>query len=56
MGTSMKPKTTQAFDFRSMIADSASRYFDKDFLVYKCKGGLESVTFGGFEERVRAFS
>ncbi len=56
MGTSMKPKTRQAFDFRMMIADSASRYFDKEYLVYKCGGGLESVTFGGFEERVRAFS
>jgi len=56
MGTNMKPKTRQAFDFRTIIAESASRYFDKDYLVYKCGGGLESVTFGGFEERVRAFS
>lgn len=56
MGTSIKPKTRQAFDFRTIIAESASHHFDKDFLVYKCGGGLESVTFGGFEERVRALS
>lgn len=49
-------KTMQAFDFRSMIAQSASRFPEKDYLVYKRGGGLESVTFGGFQERVRAFS
>jgi len=47
---------TRAYDFRSMIAQTAKLYPEKDFLVYKRGGGLESVTFSGFEERVRAFS
>ena len=43
-----------AYDFRSMIANTASRLPEKDYLVYKRGGGLESVTFAGLEERVRA--
>ncbi len=45
-----------AYDFRSMLANTASRLPEKDYLVYKRGGGLESVTFGGLEERVRALS
>ena len=45
-----------AYDFRSMVATTAGRYPEKDYLVYKRGGGLESVTFRGFEERVRALS
>ncbi len=53
----MKKMTNDvAYDFRSMIANSAGRLSEKDYLVYKRGGGLESVTYGGFEERVRAFS
>ncbi len=46
----------QAYDFRSILANSAHAYGEKDFLVYKKKGGLESVTFEGMQERVRALS
>ena len=53
----MKKMTNEvAYDFRSMIAHTAGRLSEKDYLVYKRGGGLESVTFGGFEERVRALS
>lgn len=53
----MKKMTNEvAYDFRSMIANSAARLPNKDFLVYKRGGGLESVTFSGFEERVRALA
>lgn len=45
-----------AYDFRSMIATTAGRLPEKDYLVYKRGGGLESVTYAGFEERVRALS
>ncbi len=43
-----------AYDLRSMIEKSALRFPEKDYLVYKKAGGLESVTFSGLEERVRA--
>ncbi|MBE6713307.1 MAG: long-chain fatty acid--CoA ligase [Ruminococcaceae bacterium] len=53
----MKKMTNDvAYDFRSMVASSADRFSEKDYLVYKRGGGLESVTFEGFEERVRALS
>lgn len=45
-----------AYDLRSMVATTASRFPDKDYLVYKRNGGLESLTYSGFEERVRALS
>ena len=49
-------KTRVALDFRTMVSESAALYDEKDFLIYKRGGGLESVTFSGLEERVRAFS
>lgn len=53
----MKKMTNEvAYDFRSMIAHTASRVPEKDYLVYKRAGGLESVTYEGFEERVRSLS
>jgi len=51
---SNQTKTKVAFDFRSMIADTASRFPEKDYLIYKRRGELESVTYAGLEERVRA--
>ncbi len=50
----IKRITEPAYDFRSMIAKTASRVPEKDYLVYKRGRGLESLTFGGLEERVRA--
>ena len=53
----MKKMTNDvAYDFRSLLANTAGRLSEKDYLIYKRGGGLESVTFGGFEERVRALS
>ncbi len=49
-------KTKQAFDFRSMIEDTAARFPEKDYLVYKRRGTLESMTYEGFAERVRAMT
>ncbi len=45
-----------AYDLRSMIATTARSFPDKDYLVYKRNGGLESLSFAGLEERVRALS
>ncbi len=51
-----KQKHDIVYDMRSMIAHTASRLPEKDYLVYKRGGGLESLTYGGLEERVRALS
>ncbi len=45
-----------AYELRSMIEKTAKALPDKDYLVYKRGGGLESMTFSGLEERVRALS
>ena len=39
-----------------MIADSAARLPDKDFLVYQYAGALKTVTFSAFQENVRALA
>lgn len=44
----------QAYDLRSMLQFTAARLPEKDYLIYKHEGALESLTFGGLEERVRA--
>ncbi len=44
------------YDMRGMVTDAARKYGEKDYLIYKRGGGLESVTFAGLEERVRALS
>ena len=44
----------QAFDFRTMIADTAARLPEKDFLVLQHAGTLKKVTFSAFQENVRA--
>ena len=49
-----KLKRDVAYDLRSMIAHTANRLPEKDYLVYKRRGGLESLDFQGLEERVRA--
>ena len=51
-----KKNLEPAYDFRSMLENSAQRWPEKDAYVYKRGGGLESVTFQGLEERVRALS
>ncbi len=51
-----KQKNDIVYDIRSMIANTASRLPEKDYLVYKRGGGLESLTYEGLEERVRALS
>jgi len=51
----LKKITEPAYDFRSMIENSARRNSEKDYLIYKRRGGLESLNYGGLEERVRSF-
>ena len=51
-----KKQREPAYDLRSMLSRTAARVPEKDYLVYKRCGELESVTFSGFEERVRALS
>ncbi len=49
-----KLKQDVAYDLRSMISHTAHRLPEKDYLVYKRGGGLESLDYQGLEERVRA--
>lgn len=56
MNIQLGSKREPAYDFRSILENSARDYGEKDYLVYKRGGGLESISFAGFEERVRALS
>lgn len=48
------PKERQANDLRHLVVQAAERNPEKDYLVYKRNGTLESVTFEGFRERMFA--
>ncbi|MBR3837423.1 MAG: AMP-binding protein [Clostridia bacterium] len=56
MNIQLGSKREPAYDFRSMLENSAAAYGEKEYLVYKRGGGLESLSYAGFEERVRALS
>ena len=56
MNIQIGSKREPAYDFRSLLENSARDYGEKDYLVYKRGGELESLSFAGFEERVRALS
>lgn len=43
-------------NLKGLVTDAARDFGDKDYLVYKRAGQLESLTFNGLEERVCALS
>ncbi len=52
----IKQNREVVYDLRGMVESSAVRHGDKDYLVYKRGGGLESLDFVGMAERVRALT